>query len=59
MKIDELKKSLNESDMRLTTENIMDVFAFLNRGCSLEEYPDKEGLELVKKRFVELSTYKR
>ena len=54
MNINELKKCLFESKMALTEENVLDIFAYLSTGESLDSYPNKEELEAVKKRFKEL-----
>lgn len=49
-----IRKMLAESRNMLTEENIMAIYAYLYSGGSLESYPNKEELEVVKKRFKEL-----
>jgi len=54
MNIEELKKCLLDSKMALTEGNVLDVYAYLSTGGSLDSYPNKEELDAVKKRFKEL-----
>ncbi len=49
-----IRKMLAESRNMLTEENILPVFAYLYSGGSLEDYPNKNELEVIKKRFKEL-----
>lgn len=49
-----IKKMLAESRNMLTEENILSIFAYLYNGGSLENYPNKEELEVIMKRFKEL-----
>lgn len=49
-----IKKMLTESRNMLTEENILPIFAYLYSGGTLEDYPDKNELEVIKIRFKEL-----
>ena len=46
-----IKKMLTESRNMLTEENILPIFAYLYSGGTLEDYPDKNELEVIKIRF--------
>lgn len=49
-----MKKSLLESKMVLTEENILDIYVYLTSGGTIDDYPNKEKLKIVKDRFKEL-----
>lgn len=58
MSIEELKKTcMSESKMVLTEETVLDAFAYLYTGGSIDDYPNKEELTRVKDNFRKLAGY--
>ena len=54
MKFEELKKWMSESKMVLTEENVLDIYVYLTSGGTVEDYPNKDKLQIVKDRFKKL-----
>ncbi len=60
MSVEELnEKCISGSNAIITEGTVMDIYAYLRSGKSVDDYPDKGELQTIKDRFKELVAYKR